>query len=167
MSGADLLPPRNHYSQHLTADWGQGRSRVELPRSISLESTTTPNHDNPSTIAPPNTPPTHSCSFVKFVVTTLPLQHNDPFQPSPPTLNLHHTSVPSVVTSLPTISKPHPPLNSLPHSASPRRQIYEQVAERTGLEPATSGVTGRRSNRLNYRSIKGLGHLFAPEGEFL
>jgi hypothetical protein len=30
----------------------------------------------------------------------------------------------------------------------------EQVAERTGLEPATSGVTGRRSNRLNYRSIK-------------
>ena len=26
------------------------------------------------------------------------------------------------------------------------------VAERTGLEPATSGVTGRHSNRLNYRS---------------
>ena len=26
------------------------------------------------------------------------------------------------------------------------------VAERTGLEPATSGVTGQHSNRLNYRS---------------
>ncbi len=28
------------------------------------------------------------------------------------------------------------------------------MAERTGLEPATSGVTGRRSNRLNYRSTE-------------
>jgi hypothetical protein len=28
------------------------------------------------------------------------------------------------------------------------------VADRTGLEPATSGVTGRHSNRLNYRSAK-------------
>ena len=26
------------------------------------------------------------------------------------------------------------------------------MAERTGLEPATSGVTGQHSNRLNYRS---------------
>ena len=26
------------------------------------------------------------------------------------------------------------------------------MAERTGLEPATLGVTGRYSNRLNYRS---------------
>ncbi len=25
------------------------------------------------------------------------------------------------------------------------------VARRTGLEPATSGVTGRHSNQLNYR----------------
>ena len=28
------------------------------------------------------------------------------------------------------------------------------VADRTGLEPATSGVTGRHSNQLNYRSVK-------------
>ena len=27
-----------------------------------------------------------------------------------------------------------------------------EVAGATGLEPATSGVTGRRSNQLNYRS---------------
>ena len=27
-----------------------------------------------------------------------------------------------------------------------------ELAERTGLEPATSGVTGRHSNQLNYRS---------------
>ncbi len=29
-------------------------------------------------------------------------------------------------------------------------------AERTGLEPATSYVTGRRSNQLNYHSIEQL-----------
>src|SRR5205085_9228272 len=28
------------------------------------------------------------------------------------------------------------------------------LAERTGLEPATLGVTGRYSNQLNYRSMK-------------
>ncbi len=28
----------------------------------------------------------------------------------------------------------------------------EHLAERTGLEPATPGVTGRYSNQLNYRS---------------
>ena len=27
------------------------------------------------------------------------------------------------------------------------------LAERTGLEPATPGVTGRYSNQLNYRSM--------------
>ncbi len=30
------------------------------------------------------------------------------------------------------------------------------LAERTGLEPATPGVTGRYSNQLNYRSIQAL-----------
>ena len=29
---------------------------------------------------------------------------------------------------------------------------FIQMAERTGLEPATPGVTGRYSNQLNYRS---------------
>ncbi|CRI63604.1 hypothetical protein THIOKS11380033 [Thiocapsa sp. KS1] len=33
------------------------------------------------------------------------------------------------------------------------------MAERTGLEPATPGVTGRYSNQLNYRS----GKLCAPK----
>ena len=28
------------------------------------------------------------------------------------------------------------------------------MADRTGLEPATSGVTGRHSNQLNYRSVE-------------
>jgi hypothetical protein len=29
---------------------------------------------------------------------------------------------------------------------------FLKMAERTGLEPATSGVTGQHSNQLNYRS---------------
>ncbi len=29
----------------------------------------------------------------------------------------------------------------------------ELFADRTGLEPATSAVTGRHSNQLNYRSL--------------
>ena len=31
-------------------------------------------------------------------------------------------------------------------------QLKQVMAERTGLEPATPGVTGRYSNQLNYRS---------------
>ena len=38
------------------------------------------------------------------------------------------------------------------------------MAERTGLEPATPGVTGRYSNQLNYRSTVGL-DLSSPSGE--
>ena len=30
--------------------------------------------------------------------------------------------------------------------------LFDVLAERTGLEPATLGVTGRYSNQLNYRS---------------
>ncbi len=33
--------------------------------------------------------------------------------------------------------------------------MRKEVAERTGLEPATPGVTGRYSNQLNYRSAFG------------
>ncbi len=33
-----------------------------------------------------------------------------------------------------------------------RPGFREDLAERTGLEPATPGVTGRYSNQLNYRS---------------
>ncbi|CAG9188122.1 hypothetical protein BVIET440_10213 [Burkholderia vietnamiensis] len=34
-----------------------------------------------------------------------------------------------------------------------RGGLFHFLAERTGLEPATPGVTGRYSNRLNYRSL--------------
>ena len=37
------------------------------------------------------------------------------------------------------------------HKKSRMCGIYK-LAERTGLEPATPGVTGRYSNQLNYRS---------------
>ena len=36
------------------------------------------------------------------------------------------------------------------------------MAERTGLEPATPGVTGRYSNQLNYRSGMVGGEGFEP-----
>ena len=36
------------------------------------------------------------------------------------------------------------------------RWASEKLAERTGLEPATPGVTGRYSNQLNYRSNRAL-----------
>ena len=40
------------------------------------------------------------------------------------------------------------------------------MAERTGLEPATSCVTGRRSNQLNYRSINLGTYYLAPTPKF-
>ena len=38
------------------------------------------------------------------------------------------------------------------------------MADRTGLEPATSGVTGRHSNQLNYRSAKAFNNLVGGTG---
>ena len=38
------------------------------------------------------------------------------------------------------------------------------LAERTGLEPATSGVTGRHSNQLNYRSSNMISFWWAAQG---
>ena len=42
----------------------------------------------------------------------------------------------------------------LPHptAGQAHRSDEEKVATRKGLEPSTSGVTGRRSNQLNYRA---------------
>ncbi len=49
-----------------------------------------------------------------------------------------------------------PYLASLKTKKSPVCRLgFLLVAERTGLEPATPGVTGRYSNRLNYRSAFG------------
>ena len=38
------------------------------------------------------------------------------------------------------------------------------MADRTGLEPATSGVTGRHSNQLNYRSVNHLLYWWVVQG---
>jgi hypothetical protein len=45
--------------------------------------------------------------------------------------------------------------NAHSKKAFPFGKAFKLVAERTGLEPATPGVTGRYSNRLNYRSAFG------------
>jgi hypothetical protein len=37
-------------------------------------------------------------------------------------------------------------------------QVKAVFADRTGLEPATSAVTGRHSNQLNYRSVLPFGN---------
>jgi hypothetical protein len=40
------------------------------------------------------------------------------------------------------------------HGETMKCNCLKDLAERTGLEPATPGVTGRYSNRLNYRSFR-------------
>ena len=40
-------------------------------------------------------------------------------------------------------------------------KLIKKLAERTGLEPATPGVTGRYSNQLNYRSAVGNGAFYS------
>ena len=42
----------------------------------------------------------------------------------------------------------------LEKSDNVKGKTREKMAERTGLEPATPGVTGRYSNQLNYRSVR-------------
>ena len=42
----------------------------------------------------------------------------------------------------------------IPQNKKSSRLCEAFVADRTGLEPATSAVTGRHSNRLNYRSFQ-------------
>ena len=56
--------------------------------------------------------------------------------------------------SEPPESYPHSPTDA--QEKSPFELMLERafyLAEWTGLEPATPGVTGRYSNRLNYRSL--------------
>ena len=51
----------------------------------------------------------------------------------------------------------YPDLNWGPHpyqGCALPTELQQQMATRKGLEPSTSGVTGRRSNQLNYRAIK-------------
>ena len=44
------------------------------------------------------------------------------------------------------------PGNGLQTKTRPAGRVSNQMAEWTGLEPATPGVTGRYSNQLNYHS---------------
>jgi hypothetical protein len=41
------------------------------------------------------------------------------------------------------------------------------MAERTGFEPATPGVTGRYSNQLNYRSVDMMNNRFDGNDPFV
>ena len=56
------------------------------------------------------------------------------------------------------VSGPKPPFEILIHSLltikkkANRVRLFRKLAEWTGLEPATSAVTGQHSNQLNYHS---------------
>jgi hypothetical protein len=43
-------------------------------------------------------------------------------------------------------------VNGMPKKRRTRVRLFQNMAEWTGLEPATPGVTGRYSNQLNYHS---------------
>jgi hypothetical protein len=58
----------------------------------------------------------------------------------------------------------HSPHSVLIKVVPPEAKYLRLLAERTGLEPATPGVTGRYSNQLNYRS-SALSDV-APPGSF-
>lgn len=57
------------------------------------------------------------------------------------------------------VSGPKPPFEILFHllltikKKANRVRLFRKLAEWTGLEPATPGVTGRYSNQLNYHSV--------------
>ena len=54
------------------------------------------------------------------------------------------------------------PAELITHDSSVlKTENFNKMADRTGLEPATSGVTGRHSNQLNYRSAA----MFIPKHE--
>ena len=53
------------------------------------------------------------------------------------------------------ISRPNVPIRHNRHPLKKLAKTKMEMAERTGLEPATPGVTGRYSNQLNYRSAVG------------
>jgi hypothetical protein len=55
----------------------------------------------------------------------------------------------------------HQALNILAQASAMERSIKrwrKKLARVTGLEPATSGVTGRRSNRLSYTRMRSAPH---------
>ena len=45
------------------------------------------------------------------------------------------------------------PVNSADNKKDTLRCLFYNVARRTGLEPATLGVTGRYSNQLSYHRV--------------
>jgi hypothetical protein len=73
----------------------------------------------------------NACLYAEFLATGLDMQQNKK----------------RVKSSFYTLLKNSP---DLVRYSSPQRA----KADRTGLEPATSAVTGRHSNQLNYRSIQ-------------